>query len=131
MTNELKNEIMSLEAAKAEAKAEMEKRKASFNLDAEDDDIVEPPFMVYEMMVDEANWNFPRAYTYLKLKEDYEGLKKNCCLVGDNRKGLFEFYEESLNAIENGAENYDEIAHNCAIYFNAAYRNDRYFHKCL
>lgn len=120
MTNELKNEIMGLEAAKAE----MEKRAASLDID-EKDDIVVPPYLIYE----QATWNFPRAYTYLKLKEDYEGLKKNCCLVGDNREGLFAFYEESLSAIENGAENYDEIAHNCAIYFNAAYRNDRYFHK--
>lgn len=120
MTNELKNEIMGLEAAKAE----MEKRAASLDID-EEDDIVVPPYLIYE----QATWNFPRAYTYLKLKEDYEGLKKNCCLVGDNREGLFAFYEESLSAIENGAENYDEIAHNCAIYFNAAYRNDRYFHK--
>ena len=122
MTNELKNEIMGLEAAKAE----MEKRAASLDID-EEDDIVVPPYLIYE----QATWNFPRAYTYLKLKEDYEGLKKNCCLVGDNREGLFAFYEESLSAIENGAENYDEIAHNCAIYFNAAYRNDRYFHKYL
>lgn len=120
MTNELKNEIMSLEAAKAE----MEKRAASYDFDVEDD-IVVPPYLIYE----QATWNFPRAYTYLKLKENYEDLKKNCCLVGDNREGLFAFYEESLSAIENGAENYDEIAHNCAIYFNAAYRNDRYFHK--
>ena len=122
MTNELKNEIMGLEAAKAE----MEKRAASLDID-EEDDIVEPPYLIYE----QATWNFPRAYTYLKLKEKYEGLKKNCCLVGDNREGLFAFYEESLSAIENGAENYDEIAHNCAIYYNAAYRNDRYFHKYL
>lgn len=120
MTNELKNEIMGLEAAKAE----MEKRAASLDID-EEDDIVVPPYLIYE----QATWNFPRAYTYLKLKENYEDLKKNCCLVGDNREGLFAFYEESLSAIENGAENYDEIAHNCAIYFNAAYRNDRYFHK--
>lgn len=120
MTNELKNEIMGLEAAKAE----MEKRAASLDID-EEDDIVVPPYLIYE----QATWNFSRAYTYLKLKENYEDLKKNCCLVGDNREGLFAFYEESLNAIENGAENYDEIAHNCAIYFNAAYRNDRYFHK--
>jgi hypothetical protein len=122
MTNELKNEIMGLEAAKAE----MEKRAASLDID-EEDDIVVPPYLIYE----QATWNFPRAYTYLKLKENYEDLKKNCCLVGDNREGLFAFYEESLSAIENGAENYDEIAHNCAIYFNAAYRNDRYFHKYL
>lgn len=120
MTNELKNEIMGLEAAKAE----MEKRAASYDFDIEDD-IPDPPYWIYE----QATWKFPRAYTYLKLKENYEDLKKNCCLVGDNREGLFAFYEESLSAIENGAENYDEIAHNCAIYFNAAYRNDRYFHK--
>ncbi len=126
MTNELKNEIMGLEAAKAEMEKKMEEGPASFDID-EEDGLVIPPYLIYE----EATWNFPRAYTYLKLKEDYENLKKNCCLVGDNREGLFAFYEESLSAIENGAENYDEIAHNCAIYFNAAYRNDRYFHKYL